>query len=665
MARSTASVRSRITIMALGSVLLMLLTSFGSAWYYKQITDTLTNRVESTAAGKIATLEISSHFNLVSRIARNIMLGSDIDKDLTRYKASIDAMEKNFTILQDTLMDEKDEGLFTQAKEKTMHYVQVAFTFCEELKNIPAEERVKEYGRFGQIATPLAEEARKNFDEIVKYKDELYKQALVEGNIASNRTFLFILLAVLIVAIGFAAITIPILRSITKPLDSVTQYAREVADGSTHTIDTSAFPSELQKLALSVMQMVIQMQAYTDGVLHSLSMPALLLDIEGKAKWWNTGMLAITGSSHKNDTNATLMQILAEEEAVKTCEEARIKKETRTCEVTFPSHSSAMLTATPFKDDKGKILGTLVTCFDITEIKNQQKAEAAKNTTLAQYAHEAVISENEIMDIISSMNGHIAQANTKVQSQQEASTSVAISIQNLSDSIAQVAHSAASAVDLANSTKETAVTGAHVVQDVTLAIGHVNTMARELGEDMTKLSSQADDIGKILGVITDIADQTNLLALNAAIEAARAGEAGRGFAVVADEVRKLAEKTMDATREVSGFVHTIQASTSKSHATVEQTTTELLTATEHTKNAEQSLDAIVEQALTTVHSVSSIAGETEAQSNTGAHINMTTEDIRRIADDTVFAMTTLTDLLASLKEKSARLSAIIHKMAQV
>lgn len=80
---------------------------------------------------------------------------------------------------------------------------------------------------------------------------------------------------------------------------------------------------------------------------------------------------------------------------------------------------------------------------------------------------------------------------------------------------------------------------------------------------MVGLGGQAENIGKVLGVINDIADQTNLLALNAAIEAARAGDAGRGFAVVADEVRKLAEKTMLATKEVGNAILAIQNSAQK------------------------------------------------------------------------------------------------------
>ena len=102
------------------------------------------------------------------------------------------------------------------------------------------------------------------------------------------------------------------------------------------------------------------------------------------------------------------------------------------------------------------------------------------------------------------------------------------------------------------------------------ALKKSTTQIQTIKTDIDQLGQQAQGIGQILDVISDIADQTNLLALNAAIEAARAGEAGRGFAVVADEVRKLAEKTMDATKEVGKAISGIQDGTKRNIANVEQ-----------------------------------------------------------------------------------------------
>ena len=149
---------------------------------------------------------------------------------------------------------------------------------------------------------------------------------------------------------------------------------------------------------------------------------------------------------------------------------------------------------------------------------------------------------------------------------------------------------------------------------------------------MLALGKQAEDIGVIMSVISDIADQTNLLALNAAIEAARAGEAGRGFAVVADEVRKLAEKVMLATKDVNGAVTSIQRSTQANITMVEQSVDEIVKSAELGSESVETLLDILDIARKTAEEIEDIAAAGERQLTVNALINEAIHEVKHLSD---------------------------------
>ena len=156
----------------------------------------------------------------------------------------------------------------------------------------------------------------------------------------------------------------------------------------------------------------------------------------------------------------------------------------------------------------------------------------------------------------------------------------------VTDTANQAADSTRRAVDVAHS-------GAAVVSETIAGMSEIERTVARASDEVAQLGKQSDEIGAIIAVIRGIADQTNLLALNAAIEAARAGEQGRGFAVVADEVRKLAEKTSDATSEIGAMIGNIQAQVRQTVVSMEENRKHVQSGVERAKKAGQSLSEIL------------------------------------------------------------------------
>ena len=194
------------------------------------------------------------------------------------------------------------------------------------------------------------------------------------------------------------------------------------------------------------------------------------------------------------------------------------------------------------------------------------------------------------------------------------------------------------------------------------SIDRVNAVSRDLKAAMSALGEQTQAIGRVMSVISDIADQTNLLALNAAIEAARAGEAGRGFAVVADEVRKLAEKTMTATKEVGQAVVSIQQSVAGNIASVDKAAEAVAEATDLAGKSGGVLRQILDLAEESAREVAGIAAASEQQSAAAEQINRAMNEVSEVVEETSSGMHESAQAVHALADLSGDMEQIMVKL---
>ncbi len=268
------------------------------------------------------------------------------------------------------------------------------------------------------------------------------------------------------------------------------------------------------------------------------------------------------------------------------------------------------------------------------EIGQLMKSLDKMRLNLSNFLRSVNTSSSKLASASEELSATAEQMSKGMQMQTSQTSQIASAMEEMSATVLEVAKNSQVVASSAKEATITADQGGEVVAKTVEGMERIAATVQESARTIGELGKSSDQIGEIVAVIDDIADQTNLLALNAAIEAARAGEQGRGFAVVADEVRKLAERTTKATKEIAVMIKNIQRETSNAVAAMESGTKEVSEGVSLANQAGDSLRTIVDSIQKVNDMIVQIATAAEEQSSAAEEISSSIESIAAVTKET-------------------------------
>ena len=449
------------------------------------------------------------------------------------------------------------------------------------------------------------------------------------------------------------------LRSIPEVLTHIVKEFSQLASNVSHgQLDTQGHPDNYNGSFRSIMEGTNDIMTNFRGVIDEIPSIVVTLDESKRVAYMNSAGQEVAGANYKGRLCKELFD--RSDDATENCAltKAYTTKKRHSAETkAHPQGQELDITYTsiPVLDEKGDVSAVMQFITDLTQIKETQNIIVRTVRQATEIADRVAAASEELA-------AQMQQVNNGAEMQRDRVSSTATAMEEMNATVLDVARNAGQASEQTDAARVKAHNGANIVSDVVNSINRLNEITGGLHTDMSELGNKAEEVGSVMGVIADIADQTNLLALNAAIEAARAGEAGRGFAVVADEVRKLAENTMSATSEVGAVIQAIQQATSKNINNVNTAAENMVTATEQAHSAGEALNEIVDLVNESALLISGIATASEQQSATSEEINQSVDEINRIVGETSESVVQSSAAVDDLARTAVELKEVLNNL---